>query len=53
MKTIIKRMNPKLVKWFLPWIATVITALPYSDIRSMFLDRLISLSEGRYERNII
>jgi hypothetical protein len=37
--------KPKLAKWLLAWIATVITALPYSDSRSHILDRLVTLAE--------
>jgi hypothetical protein len=46
MKNFIKRANLKLIKWLLPWIASVITALPYSDQRSRFLDRLLVIAEG-------
>jgi hypothetical protein len=33
----------KLARWLLAWVATVITALPYKESRSRFLDRLIAL----------
>jgi len=46
MKTTIKRMNPKLVKWFLPWVATLITAVPYSDCLSRFFGPANSPDEG-------
>jgi len=45
MENLFKQINPKLVKMLLPWIATMITALPYSDSRSHFLDRLVALIE--------
>jgi hypothetical protein len=38
-------VKKKLIKFLLPWIATIISALPYSDQRSRFLDRLIVLVE--------
>ena len=43
---IIRRINLKVIKCLLPWIATVITTLPYSDQRSLLLDWLLVISEG-------
>jgi len=34
-----------IIKFSLPWIATIITSLPYNDRTSRFLDRLQVLSE--------
>jgi len=36
----------KIIKWLLLWIAAVVTALPYSNQRSLLLDRLIDLLEN-------
>lgn len=46
MKNIINRVNLILIKSLLPWVAAVVTALPYSDKRSRFLDRLLYLLES-------
>ena len=45
MEKFIKKVSLKLIEFMLPWVATVITALPYSDSRSRFLDRLITMVE--------
>jgi hypothetical protein len=42
----IKRINLQLIKRLLPWIAAVVTELPYSNQRSRFLDRLIDFVEN-------
>jgi hypothetical protein len=39
-------VKKKLIKFLLPWIATIISALPYSDQRSLFLDRLLDFVEN-------
>lgn len=41
-----KRLLNKLVKMLLPWVATVVTALPHTTTTSRFLDRLIVWSEN-------
>ena len=46
MKDFFKRIKLKMAKWVLPWIASVVTSLPYTDKRSLFIDRLIVLSEN-------
>jgi len=47
MKNTIKRINLNIIEWFLPWIATAVTALPYLDYRSRLLDRLLVISVGK------
>ncbi len=38
-------MLEKIVGAILPWVATIITAFPWTDFSSRLLDRLIILSE--------
>ncbi|MFA5904635.1 MAG: hypothetical protein WC836_11935 [Desulfobacula sp.] len=45
-KCLISGLKNQAVKFALPWIATVITALPYNQKRSLFLDRLTVFVEG-------
>jgi len=46
MKKIIKLAYLNFIKWLLPWISSVVTALPYTDKRSLFLDRFVYLLEN-------
>jgi hypothetical protein len=45
MKNIIKQVNLNLIKFMLPWIATLITSLPHSRRLSRFMDWLVVLAE--------
>ena len=51
MKKFIKLAYFNSIKWFFPWIAMAVTALPYSDSRSLFLGRLIALVEEKRHGN--
>lgn len=40
------KIRQSIIKFFLPWTASVITFFPYNDRSSRFLDRLVVLSEA-------
>ena len=45
MKKFSKLAYQNAIKLILPWVATAVTALPYSDRKSRFLDRLTDFVE--------
>lgn len=41
------KMKSKFIKWSAEWCATVLTMLPYTDRRSLMVDKLIKLAERK------
>ena len=46
---LMSKIKSQVIKTLLPWIASIITSLPYNNRTSRFLDRLIWISEGGVE----
>jgi hypothetical protein len=44
-KNILLKIKKNSIAFLLPWIATIVTAVPYNDRASRFLDRLVCKAE--------